>query len=46
MEKTLLNADQSLRDFDFDIQELNTDKYIETAKNVRLYVKDYGKENL
>jgi non-heme chloroperoxidase len=43
MEKTLLNADQSLRDFDFDIQELNTDKYIETAKNVRLYVKDYGK---
>ena len=43
MENSILNTDQTLKDFEFDIQELNTDKYIETAKNVRLYVKDYGK---
>lgn len=43
MENSLLNIDQSLRDFEIDVQEQNTDKYIKTAKNVRLYVKDYGK---
>ncbi|QOG02012.1 alpha/beta fold hydrolase [Flavobacterium sp. MDT1-60] len=43
MENTILNSDHSLKDFDFDIHEQNTDKYIKTAKNVQLYVKDYGK---
>lgn len=43
MENNVVNANPSLRDSNFDIQELNTDKYIETAKNVKLYVKDYGK---
>ncbi len=43
MENTLINTNLSLRDSDFDLQQLNTDKYIETDKNVKLYVKDYGK---
>lgn len=43
MENSVINANPSLRDLDFDIHQLNTDKYIETAKNVKLYVKDYGK---
>ncbi|RKR08731.1 pimeloyl-ACP methyl ester carboxylesterase [Flavobacterium sp. 90] len=43
MENTLINNSHSLRDSDFDLQQLNTDKYIETDKNVKLYVKDYGK---
>ncbi|MCP2027285.1 pimeloyl-ACP methyl ester carboxylesterase [Flavobacterium sp. HSC-32F16] len=43
MENSVINANPTLRDLDFDIQQLNTDKYIETAKNVKLYVKDYGK---
>jgi non-heme chloroperoxidase len=43
MENSVLNKSQSLRDSDFDILEQNTDKYIETARNVKLYVKDYGK---
>lgn len=43
MENSILNASPSLRDSDFDIQLQNTDKYIETAKNVKLYVRDYGK---
>ncbi|WP_163409694.1 alpha/beta fold hydrolase [Flavobacterium ajazii] len=43
MENSILNASPSLRDSDFDIQLQNTDKYIETAKNVMLYVRDYGK---
>lgn len=42
MENSLINTSQSLRDSDFDILEQNTDKYIETARNVKLYVKDYG----
>jgi len=45
MENSLLNTGLSLRDSDFDLQQLNTDKYIETDKNVKLYVKDYGKGN-
>jgi pimeloyl-ACP methyl ester carboxylesterase len=45
MENSLLNTSLSLRDSDFDLQQLNTDKYIETDKNVKLYVKDYGKGN-
>lgn len=43
MENSVVNASLSLKDLDFDIHQLNTDKYIETAKNVKLYVKDYGK---
>ncbi|MBE8723591.1 alpha/beta fold hydrolase [Flavobacterium hungaricum] len=43
MENSLVNTSVSLRDSDFDIKQHNTDKYIETAKNVKLYVKDYGK---
>lgn len=43
MENSVINANPTLRDLDFDIHQLNTDKYIETAKNVKLYVKDYGK---
>jgi non-heme chloroperoxidase len=43
MENTILNSDHSLKDFDFDLLEPNTDKYIKTSKNVQLYVKDYGK---
>lgn len=43
MENSVINANPTLRDLDFNIHQLNTDKYIETAKNVKLYVKDYGK---
>ena len=43
MENSVIKANLTLRDLDFDIHQLNTDKYIETAKNVKLYVKDYGK---
>ncbi|MFD1603086.1 alpha/beta fold hydrolase [Flavobacterium artemisiae] len=43
MDNSLVNTSESLRDHDFDIRLHNTDKYIETAKNVKLYVKDYGK---
>ncbi|CAC9976906.1 MULTISPECIES: alpha/beta fold hydrolase [Flavobacterium] len=43
MENSVINANPTLRDLDFDIHQLNTDKFIETAKNVKLYVKDYGK---
>lgn len=43
MENNILNASPSLRDSDFDIRLQNTDKYIETAQNVKLYVRDYGK---
>jgi non-heme chloroperoxidase len=43
MENMILNSDRSIKDFDFDIYEQNTDKYIKTAKNVQLYVKDYGR---
>lgn len=42
MENSVINANPTLRDLDFDIHQLNTDKFIETATNVKLYVKDYG----
>lgn len=42
MEKIQNNTNQSLRDSKFDIKQPSTDKYIETAPNVKLYVKDYG----
>ncbi|WP_281234717.1 alpha/beta fold hydrolase [Flavobacterium gelatinilyticum] len=43
MENNIINPETSLRDLDFNIHQQNTDKYIETATNVKLYVKDYGK---
>ncbi|KUJ61923.1 arylesterase [Flavobacteriaceae bacterium CRH] len=43
MENSLISTNESLRDSYFDIQHQNTDKYIETDRNVKLYVKDYGK---
>ena len=43
MENSLINTNVTLRDLDFDVQQQNSDKYIETAQNVKLYVKDYGK---
>ncbi|STO19500.1 alpha/beta fold hydrolase [Flavobacterium hibernum] len=43
MENSLINTNAALRDLDFDVQQQNSDKYIETAQNVKLYVKDYGK---
>lgn len=33
----------SIRESDSNVLQQNTDKYIETAQNVKLYVKDYGK---
>ena len=42
MESTQTNTCLSLRDSKFDITKPSTDKYIETASNVKLYVKDYG----
>jgi non-heme chloroperoxidase len=42
MENSVINDNPSLRESDFNILEHNTDKYIETAQNVKLYVKDYG----
>ncbi len=35
----------STKDFDYSIKEQFTDKFIETATNVKLYVKDYGNGN-
>jgi pimeloyl-ACP methyl ester carboxylesterase len=32
----------TIKDFESNLQQVHTDKYIETAQNVRLYVKDYG----
>lgn len=43
MENSLTNTNVALRDLDFDVRQQNSDKYIETAQNVKLYVKDYGK---
>jgi non-heme chloroperoxidase len=38
-----INTFQAISQFDFDVMQQNIDKYIETAQNVKLYVKDYGK---
>ncbi|MHC0440927.1 alpha/beta fold hydrolase [Flavobacterium sp. 3-210] len=43
MENTVITPGISLKDFDYEVHKSNSDKYIETAKNVKLYVKDYGK---
>ncbi|EJG03461.1 alpha/beta fold hydrolase [Flavobacterium sp. F52] len=42
MEHTEPNACMSIKDFESNLKQVHTDKYIETAQNVRLYVKDYG----
>ncbi len=42
MENSLINSLESVRDSSFYTTGLNTDKYIETAPNVKLYLKDYG----
>ena len=42
MEHTEPNACMSIKDFESNLKQIHTDKYIETAQNVRLYVKDYG----
>lgn len=36
------NSTLSQKDFESNLKQVHTDKYIETAQNVRLYVKDYG----
>ena len=43
MENILSDNNQSLRDLNFNVNQQSTDKFIETAENVKLYVKDYGK---
>jgi len=42
MEHTEPKACMSIKDFESNLKQVHTDKYIETAQNVRLYVKDYG----
>nr|WP_315220515.1 alpha/beta hydrolase [uncultured Flavobacterium sp.] len=42
MENILIQNDTTLRDSHFDVQHPNSDKFIETEQNVKLYVKDYG----
>ncbi|MDQ6469112.1 alpha/beta hydrolase [Flavobacterium sp. LHD-80] len=43
MENSVITPGISLKDFDYEVNKSNSDKYIETAKNVKLYVRDYGK---
>ncbi|WP_166919470.1 alpha/beta fold hydrolase [Flavobacterium poyangense] len=43
MENSFTNTLTSFREADLDARVQNTDKYIETAQNVKLYVRDYGK---
>ncbi|WP_026728976.1 alpha/beta fold hydrolase [Flavobacterium denitrificans] len=45
MENNVINISTTLRESETDVLHQNTDKYIETAQNVKLYVKDYGKGN-
>ncbi len=45
MENTQLNKNESINNFVFSAKEQFTDKFIETAPNVNLYVKDYGSGN-
>lgn len=42
MENTQTQANEMLKNSKFVLSEMNTDKYIETAPNVKIYVKDYG----
>lgn len=43
MENITSGNTASLKDLSFNTTQQSTDKYIETADNVKLYVKDYGK---
>ncbi|WP_394758487.1 alpha/beta fold hydrolase [Flavobacterium sp.] len=45
MENKQLNKNESINNLVFSIKEQFTDKFIETAPNVNLYVKDYGNGN-
>lgn len=45
MENTQLNKNESTNNFVFSAKEQFTDKFIETAPNVKLYIKDYGTGN-
>jgi non-heme chloroperoxidase len=45
MENIQLNKTESTNNFVFSVKEQFTDKFIETAPNVKLYVKDYGNGN-
>lgn len=45
MENKQLNKNDSTKNFVFSVKEQFTDKFIETAPNVNLYVKDYGNGN-
>ena len=45
MENTPSNKNGSTNNFVFTAKEQSTDKFIETAPNVHLYVKDYGNGN-
>lgn len=42
MENILINTQTVSKDTQFDVKHPNTDKYIKTEQNVKLYVKDYG----
>lgn len=42
MENNVINSTLSEKNFESNLKQVHTDKYIETAQNVRLYVKDYG----
>ncbi|MEO6174460.1 MAG: alpha/beta hydrolase [Flavobacterium circumlabens] len=42
MENNIINSTLSEKNFESNLKQIHTDKYIETAQNVRLYVKDYG----
>ena len=42
MEENQTNGSESLRNGSFTKSRMNCDRYIETAPNVKLYVKDYG----
>ena len=45
MENAQLKRNESANNFVFSVKEQFTDKFIETAPNVNLYVKDYGSGN-
>ncbi|MFV5695677.1 alpha/beta fold hydrolase [Flavobacterium sp. LB3P122] len=42
METNQINSNESLNEDNFSASNISTDKYIVTAPNIKLYVKDYG----
>lgn len=42
MENNIIDSTLSEKNFESNLKQIHTDKYIETAQNVKLYVKDYG----